>query len=465
MSEQQKGMRELAEQFKKMEVRHDLFNKKTSDGIYYWDIFRYSVYMTILSRYEILSHGDLFLGANRDPLWKRLAKVVRMLPNYLINEFRFIFVLPRNKKFCFLKLSRFQDEKGNPADLLFEDIYEQFRADAFVLEYFRHPSFSWFKKNIKNRYFLYPLEMSLLLRQEKSNDWSSLSDLINKEFGISVKWEKAFQNRISGYRKEYRFFSNLFRRIKPRVLFFQSDPRGMIAAANDLGILTLDLQHGHINNVGMTYSYPQNIDVGHIKSIPKVVLTLGEFWNGVIDFPNQKITCGNSYYYIEPDKDAGNRKGIMAVSGYFVHDFLEKQVADLARLHPEIMFYYKLHSGQMDQLKECKAFFEPYKNVTVIYTEKSVKEIMDDCFAIVLIQSSVAYQALQKGLKVFTFKTSYYEASYEIFNEKGVVLVNDAKELSSNINTAKEVTSDSHSIYYQPYNRDVVKNLVSHNLN
>jgi hypothetical protein len=97
MSEQQKGMRELAEQFKKMEVRYDLFNKKTSDGIYYWDIFRYSVYMTILSRYEILSHGDLFLGANRDPLWKRLAKIVRMLPNYLINEFRFIFVLPRNK--------------------------------------------------------------------------------------------------------------------------------------------------------------------------------------------------------------------------------------------------------------------------------------------------------------------------------------------------------------------------------
>jgi hypothetical protein len=465
MSGERKGIRELAEQFKTMEAKHDLFSRKTEDGVYYWDVFRYMVYMTILSRNGIYENTDIFLGQDEVAPWKKLVKALRLFPDYLINECRFAFLLSRRKKYCFLKISRFQDDNGRPVDLLFQDIYEQVRDDAFVMEYFRHPSFRWLKQNIKNGYFLYPLQMSLLLKKEKKDDWGFLSQLINKEFEVDVSWPKAFQASISKYRKEYRFFSSLFRRIKPGFLFFQSDPKGMIAAANDLGILTLDLQHGHINNVGMTYSYPTNVDLSHVNSIPSIVLTLGEFWNRIIDFPNRKITCGSSYFYIPPDKDSNKKKGVMAVSGLFIHNFLARQIAELAKRHPEIVFYYKLHSNQGHQIKECKAFFDSYENVNVIYTEKNVKEIMEDCFAIALVQSSVAYQALQKGLKVFIFKHAYYEASYEIFNQDGVYLVDGWKDLSDNMDSFKNNKANSPAIYFQPYDPLVIKKLLDLSLN
>jgi|GEM_PF-4527984 len=455
-----KSIIEIARKFKSWEKNHNLFSRKTKDGIYYWDIIRYNVYMSILSENGIFVNVKDFLDKPKERFIKRLLKVIRLLPLYFINEFRFLFVLRKKSRVAFLLNSRFLDKKGNPCDLLMEDIHNKLYNDAFVFEIFRNKNFRWDKGNIDKRYFLYKLEIGYLLGQNFTEDWSELSDLINKEFDLNLSWQRMFDTLLNNYRKEYKIFSKAFKKIKPKYLFFQTHPKGMIAAANDMGTLTLDLQHGHTNNVGVLYSYPKEVDVKHVSSIPKVFLTLGNFWNELVDFPNEKITCGNSYFYIEHDAQVKANKGVMVVSVSFTHDFLQPATAQLAKEHPDLTFYYKLHSNQKHQEESCKSFFLPFPNVKVIYTEESVKEIMEKCFAIVVIQTSVIYQALQKGLIVFIIKRDYYEVSYDVFNEKGVYLVNNESELSQKLSTIDISLDHKGSVFFEPFDPTVIEKIV-----
>lgn len=456
-----KSILELAEQFKAMEVKYNLFQKRTADGIYYWDILRYRVYLVVLSHYGIYENIGSYFDKALEPYWKRMVKAVRLMPLFFLNEMRFLFTLPKNRRYCFLFISRFEDEKGNPVDLLLDDIYKEFQKDAFIIELFNHPSFSPLGKNVKDRYFLHRLRMSYLLGKNRKEDWSEVSGIVNNEFQIDVQWERMFNNRLFTFRKDYIFFNRLFKKISPNFLFFQSEPKGLIAAANEQGIVTLDLQHGHTNDADMMYSYPVEISLDHVTTIPKIFLSLGEFWNHILNFPNRKITSGSNYFYVTHEEDVNVRKGILAVSTMFIHEFLKEQVAQLATHHPEIIFYYKLHSNQVHQVNESESFFQPYSNVQVIYTEKSVKKIMDHCFAVILIQSSVAYQALQKGLRAFIFKKDYYEASYDIFKEELVTLVDDWRGISAKINNAKSEGNSESTIFFEKFNPSVIHELCS----
>lgn len=460
MNGNKKSIIELAEQFKQMEVKHGLFNKITKDGIYFWNVLRYTVYMTVLSRHGIYENVGIFLDKPSDPFWKRIAKIIRLIPKYLLNEVRLQFFLPKNKKFAILLVSRFEDQQGNPTDLLLKDIYGQLKEDAFIMEYFRHRSFSWRKRNIGERYFLYPLELRFLLSNSPTDNWAEVQKIINEEFNIHINWNDSFDMRMEEFRKSRFFFKRLFKKIKPEYLFFQSEPKGMIAAANELGIHTLDLQHGHTNNVDMFYSYPKELDLSHVSSIPKTYLTLGAFWNEILDFPNNKQTLGSSYFFIEKEENVISKNGIMAVSTMFIHDYLKAEIAALAAHHPAFVFFYKLHSNQAHQIKETKAFFESYPNVQVVYTERSVKEVMKECFAVAVIQSSVAYQALQMGLQVFIFSRDYYEASYDIFDEKAVTLVKNWNELSQKLSCLKKTMPQSSSLFFEPYNHSFINGIL-----
>jgi hypothetical protein len=461
MSLNKKSIIELANQFKQMEVKYGLFKKTTTDGIYFWDVLRYTVYMTVLSKYGIYENVGIFLDKPGDPLWKRVAKIVRLIPKYVINEIRLQFFLPKNARFAILLVSRFEDQQGNPTDLLLKDIYDEVKKDAFVMEYFRHPCFSWRKRNIGKRYFLFPLELSLLLGNSPKDDWTEVEKIINDEFNLNISWKASFDMRMEQFRKSYSFFKRLFKKIKPEYLFFQSEPKGMIAAANEQGIVTLDLQHGHTNDADMMYSYPPGVSLNHVTSVPKIFLSLGAFWNAILSFPNKIVTSGSSYFYVSHEDDVNVRTGIMAVSSMFIHEFLKEQIAKLSANHPELTFYYKLHSNQMHEVSETKIFFKSCSNVQVIYTESSVTEIMDHCFAIVLIQSSVAYQALQKGLRAFIFKKDYYEASYDIFEEESVILVDNWKELSTVLRNKKSDDNGKSTIFFEEFKPCVIRDLCS----
>jgi hypothetical protein len=450
----------LARRFRDMEVKYNLFNLQTKDGIYFWDILRYHVHLSVLSEKGFFPNVKAYMNKPAEPKSKRLLKALRLLPLFIINEFRWIF-LRKKKKYVFLLNSRFQDANGNPEDSLIKDIHDQLKADSFELEIFRHKKFGWLKRNIGSRYFLYKLEMRYLLGRNHKDEWSDLSKIINEEFEINIYWQETFHVLLNKYRKEYIFFYNVFKKVKPKFLFFQSLPKGMIAAANDLKITSIDLQHGHTNKGGVLYSYPTKIDLNHISSIPRIFLTLGKFWNNQIDFPFKIITSGNSYFNIQQDKNIKERKGIMVVSVAFTHGDLQQATANLAKNHPDLIFYYKLHSNQKHQEQVCRNYFNAYPNVKVIYTEEGVKEIMDKCFAIIVIQTSVIYQALQKGLAVFIFKWHYYEMSYDVFNEKGVFLVRNWEDISRNLSTGDWGNFAVSTVFFEPYQPSTITALIN----
>src|SRR5471030_1602278 len=76
---------ELIEQFKKMESAHDLFNKKTNENVYYWDILRYWVFMAILSKNGYFAEHDYFSVPKQESFIKKTTKSVYYLFRLLLN--------------------------------------------------------------------------------------------------------------------------------------------------------------------------------------------------------------------------------------------------------------------------------------------------------------------------------------------------------------------------------------------
>lgn len=451
---------ELAEKFTAMESRHDLFAKETPDGVKYWDALRYGIYLTILFKYGFVE--DSYFSVPRISLQKKLIKSAYLLFRALLNDFNLFLSSKKKYAYIFLSISRFEDKSGNPADFVLKDIYDQLQKDSFCIEFFRHKSFGFFKRNTKGRYFTYKLELMNLISKPRKSDWSYITNVINAEYDLDINWGDVFDYKILEYKNEYKFFKKIFKRIKPKYLFFQSLPKGMIAAANDLNIITIDVLHGYTNNLGMFYGYSKSAPPKQVKTLPQKLFTFSEYSSSIIDFPVEKVVVGNSYFFEQKSICESAKSAIMIVSGFFIHDYLSAATYSLAVAHPDVTFYYKLHSNQGQQELECRRHFSPLSNVAVIYTEKNVNEIMDDCFAIIVIQSTVTYQALQKGLKVFIFKKDYYEISYDVFNEPGVFLVDNWKELSTLLsNKDLQGNTVSKTMFFEPFNKNVLEEVIN----
>jgi len=453
------GIFKLAADFKRLETENDFFALKTHDGIRYWDIVRSEVYNRVLSRKGFLHTS--YLLRTEQVLAKRVTKAAYLLFRSIVNDLKLVFSKRRHFDYAFLFLSRFEDGAGNPQDLVLKDIYDMVGDNSFCIEFFRHRAFGFFKRNTRGRYFIYKLELMNLIGTKRKEHWNGLGDIINEEFGIEDSWDIFFDDKIAVYRNEYRFFYDIFKRIRPKYFFFQTDPKSMIAAANDLGVTTIDVLHGYVNGLGTFYSYSELAPLKGLNTFPKILLTFSEYASSLINFPAEKIVSGSNYFYVERDELARSRKGMMMVSGRFIHDHLLEVTGRLAVAHPDIIFYYKLHSNQAQDVEATRLFFSLQPNVKVIYTEKSVTAIMEDCFAIGLVQSTVAYQALQKGLQVYIFKKDYFEISYDIFDDFSVFMVDSWGECSDLLKQRHaKIRSESKTIFFEPFNKSVVGNII-----
>lgn len=452
--DRKKSILELAEQFKKMEVENALFDFKTKDGVYYWGIFRYGVYMQVLSKFGIYENVNSFLNDKTASYFKSVVRLIKLFNQSALDKLRTVFWLKQPKKYCFLLVSRFEDENGNPIDKLLSDFYKEVEDKSYMLELFRHRKDKWYRKGFR-RYYLFDLEILKLLQKKTNEDWEALTSVINENFDIDINWAGYFDKTLREYKATHRYFTRLFRKIKPEILFFQSEPKGMIAAANELGIITADIQHGHTNNVDMMYSFPLHLSYKNITTIPDYLLTLGGFWNTVVDFPKTKLTTGSNYFHTPRLAEIKN-EGILIVSSMFVHKYLVEATMYAAVRLPQYIFYYKLHSNQEGQIEDTKNFFKGITNVKVVYTERDITDLLNYCFATALIQSSVSYQALQKGLKVYIFKHDYYEASYDIFDRDDVILVEDYEEFCQKLDTT-EIKMKNKPVFYEPFNKEIYR--------
>lgn len=425
------------------EQEKQLFQLK-EDDLFYWDIVRAKVAEKLFYTYSINEKTTHSVATIQQlSVSRKIIKLIRWAWWLFINELNFYFFTPK-RTWLFLKISRFADPKtGEPYDAVADEIYHTLAQDAMAVETFKNQQTDITRlRHRYQTYHLYTYRKRYAKRHFKPGKAYSVSGLIVNLFPNSANenWDVLIQTTILEYIAEYNFAKRLFRKKQPQGLFFTGGAKGFISAANQLGIETIEIQHSPLNKADLYYSYNSQIDYTHISSLPHYLLVNSEEWKTRIFYPPTFVTIGSDYFYNSSKLNAEitDRTTILFVSDPINHnlirDYILRFIAQNDTTASRIVF--KLHSAETDRYQEAKTAFQQYSNIEVILNEQNISQLLDVSCATFIIYSTVAYQAIQKGLHVYLLKTGYYEGGYDLFDLPNVRLVDldepiDMEEIKS----------------------------------
>jgi hypothetical protein len=425
--------------FLAFEEENDLF-ELNEDGLCVWDILRFFVYVDFLYGRQTGKHsrGPLMLA-----LWRQVRRLVSLIH----------FLLRRSRPNFFFVHSRERMPDGRYFDRTANDFLQRMAGKSHILETFDGPQAD----------YVYPVSLfqfhNLFKRFNRpfyrQRDYQFLADMINSQLGL--QWDsRRINHYLNDFRSERLFFRCLFR-LKPpkRVYVSWNQPKALYCAAREQGIEIIEFQHGIIDTGHIVYNYPKNITRN--VYCPDTLLTYSDFWCRDIHYPVQRIVpVGNSSLAGEVEKGVKPYDPQSRVIAFISGDVFGLSLASLAidyiRLHPGDRILFKLHSNQLNRRDEYDELFREYPGIEVLTNEAPVEKLIAGWDAIVLIQSTVAYQALQAGIPVFIYKRMTYYRHAHIFDSPNVRLIDNAGQI---VLTGKPAEAGPRDVFFETFNERV----------
>jgi hypothetical protein len=430
------------EKFLEFEQTNDLFSLE-EDGLPTWDMVRYLVYLDYM--------WDNFQEQRHKP--RKLALVSSQLRR-LRSLVAFLFRKPQPNLFFINSRDRLPD--GRYYDRNANDFLQRMAGESHILENFENPEGKYlYPVSLFNFAYIFKRIYYLFYRLR---DYSGLAEKINGELGLH--WDNERINKVVGhFRGERLFYKWLFRfKRTKRVYVTFAVPKALYCAARECGVESLEFQHGIIDRGHIAYNYPAAIADQKRVYCPDVLLTFSDFWCQDTHYPVGRIVpIGNTILAdVETTDKTFDPKNL--VMGFISADVFGQSLAELAleyiRLHPQDHIFFKLHPNQFSRRKEYYKLFHDYPNIKVVTNEQPTERMVASCDAIVLIQSTIAYEALQAGIPVFIYKRMTYYRHDHIFNSPNVRLIDDARQI---VLTGKPPQPGPRDVFFDDFDERVYR--------
>ena len=274
---------------------------------------------------------------------------------------------------------------------------------------------------------------------------------INELNGISEKLMNEFVLEIDGnirrqYLRQvysYRLYYGLFKKFSPKIVAFSDggSSKGLINAAHDLGIETIDFQHSEITFQNILYNYSSLDDDVEGLAIPRYVYTFGNYWNAEVRSPSKTVSVGFPYFDLATEGLFVHGEGkkyesiVILSNGYFARDSLTEVALELSTLLPEFEVVFKLRIEEYPHWEDkYPEAFRTRRNIRVIDdNSKSIYEHFSQCSYQVGINSTAVYEGLAFGLVTFILRAGEYGEVERLINEGHVFLVSAGKEIVEKI--------------------------------
>lgn len=443
-----------------MEEENNLFSLQTNDGIYYWDLVRVKLF-------EQFIFYDQNINSTKVNYFKKIKKNISKLTKYfcgiLVQEtFRFFTINFKKFDNVFLLCSREKLADKTKIDKAFFHLLKIAGHKSFIIESALI--------NVKTKYKKY-FPFKLILMEQLANssfqiDCNFIIDILNKYFGDvnnSNSLQTFINKEVSKFRYSKIFYFTLLKKIKPKQLFITRGlQHGILSAAHDLKITTIELQHGTPQG-NMMYVYPKNIQACDIRKIlPDYMITFSDFFKDeLINYPYPLkgfYTVGNDLFALKKFHHEIQSKSIIFLYSDWHHNFIDV-IIDFANLMTEYKIYIKLHPSATSNPNEIKEMLKKFSNVTVILNEINAVELLKSAASIAMIQSTLAYEALQAGLKVYIYKDVDYRVLEDIFTNKNVHLFSSALELTEKLKI--NFDNDQKTTFFDGFNEKELMMILS----
>lgn len=429
---------EFAERFLKFESDNNLFSENTlnNNDAYLWEIIRSDIFGELLILLSIYKKEKPIIKQRKSFLF-----YIIQVFSYLKHEVSFWMKKKTFRTSMFFIVSRFVDKNGRKIDHYLKDFIPFFQNDNFTIELYNEGT----EKNhfIEQKYYhelkrymwitekfekLFPY---LLSNKEIQVFSTKIETLINKEFNTSYCWSKLILKKISIHKLDCLYAKYLLKKINPKIVFLHAYPRfyrSTIKVCKDLGIISVEVQHGSITPGSISVRFDQNISFRNLKLVPHYIITLSEYWKKMIDPRLPSISVGNSFFYTDTIKNKLNNI-FLVISGNFIYNKLMELTIELAKALPDNKFIYKLHPSENYRLEQAKTQTKESPNIEIIFNERDINQLIKEAKYLLLIQSTCAYQALQNGCDLLILKSQYYQESSDIFDLENVHLVSGLREI------------------------------------
>lgn len=388
-----------------IERRLDLFGDRMGD-IAWWDTIRYESFHRIYYRVAGLREPT----APARPARKRLAGYlarnalnVSLLAKSHARDYDVVaFPCPRNRA-----------GRGR-IDIATEQILEL--VPGRMLRIDTHPHY--FHRHLDRRS---PVKRPALLQ--------AAIEQIERLFGVQPGLESFMLERLARFHAALDDYTRLFEAIAPRAIFMVQNgvEKSMFCAARRHRIPVAEIQHGLIQYVHPSYSYPRGLGLEDLSTFPTHFLAFSQYWIDTCHYPVRACSVtGNDHYFIERQAGCGD---VLFVSGFLYDAVLRDWVKAAAAACPDRKFVYKMHPNQWQHEGDARMDLSKLPNIEVIGPQKSIRTLLASVSTVVVIQSTVAHEALQAGKTLCVLPLFDYQTHQDLFKLPEVFLTDTHEAL------------------------------------
>lgn len=279
---------------------------------------------------------------------------------------------------------------------------------------------------------------------------NTIFDTIDKEYSIKLNRELYYRKIIVKYYKykfEKKLLKKFLKKVNPKkileVVSYNFDNLIINELANELGIETIELQHGIMGANHCAYNFKNK---RKLKQFPNKIFTFSKYWNDTTRFPieDDKVIAVGFPYFEEKLKNKPTIRdkkkviSIIFISQTSIGEYLVKLAVDLNKIINEkhmkdkYEIIYKLHPGEFDIWKE------QYKDlvnasIKVISNEIDLYELFRNNDIQVGAYSTAIYEGMGYKLDTYIYKI-YGTGMFEELCKKGYAqYVINAKDLFNKI--------------------------------
>jgi len=423
-------VKELCEFIWHIEEKYDLFNLKIQD-VYIWEYIRMQIYYKLAATAGILEPP---------------GKKVSITDRFKIFFCGFIYTI--NNNFFTLKKSDlifFSHPRSVLVDNEYIDIYSEYlirekqteqRIVDFEADYqgkhirkrtHKIHRLDWIKQLVYLKYFL--VRKKRVLKQHEIDIIQAVENEIFQQYGIKYALVNLLESKLKLFSIYYSIYTKVFKRVKPQSIYivvaYYYAP--IIKAAKDLGIKTIELQHGIITKYHLGYSFPKLEKPLHY--FPDKIMVWGHSWKKIIDYPIASVNIlVDSFRYLEQKKKQYEtlrkiKNTYLVLSQTAISENIAKKILDNLDFFREKKIIYKLHPSEYNNWHENKHLKELKKvlNLEIITNQKELYYLMSTCEYQVGVFSTALYEGVE-----FNCKTV-------LLNVQGIEYMEDFKNVNETI--------------------------------
>lgn len=411
---------EVVDKFFLMEKEENLF-ELTQNDMPVWDVFRMDIYLRYywpeLKRNESKQNKISFTALLRGGIG--LIKSI-------------IYLITVKSENLVIPCSRYRNENNEFYDKASLDVINSLN-DKFIFE--TQSIFRKYQYQSANNYINFISRFIVVKDNLSILNFEKINNALIKSFGESKVDYDYLNGLYRKFIKDYKYYKSFFKykRDIKRVFFVQNGlQKGLMMATGERGITSFELQHGSFERDHLAYSYPDTDGLIKKTYNANYLLTFGEYWGSYFNLISTIIPIGNNSFNLKCDiiKD----DFILIISSVIHGEELSKLSLEISKQYPEKRLIFKLHSNEYSLLSKYVSLFGNASNIEIITNELSINELISQSELIILINSTVLYEALNLNRKVAIYKRVNYFGLNNIFKHSNVFLFDRLDELDLILN-------------------------------